>query len=177
MVSSAVVYLRVGFEVTFVAPAIALQVLPQLGLMCLGMGLIVALYYLLIRNVSAEVPEFEDPSGLFAAVLFGGLYALVLLGVAAGQRYFGDRGLYVVAALSGLTDMDAITLSTAQLIRSGGLDVDTGWRMMLVGSLSNILFKTLAIGLLGSRRLLARMLVLFGFSMAGGVLILWLWPT
>lgn len=177
MVSSAVVYLRVFFEVTLVAPTIALQVLPQLGLMCLGMGLVVVLYYLLIRNAKAEVPELEDPSGLFAAVLFGGLYALVLLGVAAAQRYFGDRGLYVVAALSGLTDMDAITLSTAQLIKAGGLDVDTGWRMMLVGSLSNILFKTVAVGLLGSRRLLMRILVLFGFSMAGGVLILWLWPS
>jgi Domain of unknown function (DUF4010) len=43
MVSSAVVYLRVGFEVTLVAPAIALRVLPQLGLMCLAMCLVAAL--------------------------------------------------------------------------------------------------------------------------------------
>ena len=47
------------------------------------------------------------------------LYAVVLVAVAAARDHFGQGGLYAVAALSGLTDMDAIMLSTTQLIHSG----------------------------------------------------------
>ena len=111
---------------------------------------------------------------LFA--IFGLLYAAVLFAVAASKEHFGDEGLYIVAALSGLTDMDAITLSTSRMIDKGQLAIDTGWRMILVGALSNLVFKGAAIALLGHRRLLLRIIVAFGIALASGVLILLLWP-
>lgn len=46
-------------------------------------------------------------------ILFGGLYGLVLISVAASKEHLPQSGLYVIAALSGLADLDAITLSTA----------------------------------------------------------------
>ena len=100
----------------------------------------------------------------------------VLVAVAAAKEYFGDDGLYVVAVISGLTDMDAITLSTARLIEAERVEIDTGWRMMMLGAMSNILFKAGAVAVLGDRRLFSRIVVLFGFSLAGGVALLWLWP-
>ncbi len=42
--------------------------------------------------------------------------------VAATQAEFGVNALYPVAMLSGLTDMDAITLSASQLVTQGRLD-------------------------------------------------------
>jgi uncharacterized membrane protein (DUF4010 family) len=51
---------------------------------------------------------------------------VVLFAVAAAKEHFNDKGLYVVAALSGLTDIDAITLSATNLIKSGRLKLDTG---------------------------------------------------
>jgi uncharacterized membrane protein (DUF4010 family) len=176
MIASTIVFLRVALEVTLVAPEIVGQVLPQFGVMGLWMGLISVAAYVLARQEKAAPPEPKDPSNLVAAVIFGGLYTLVLLAVATAREHLGSAGLYLVAALSGLTDMDAITLSTAQLIRAERLDVDTGWRMMLIGALSNILFKGGVIAILGHPRLLRRVAVLFGFSVAGGLLLLWLWP-
>jgi uncharacterized membrane protein (DUF4010 family) len=99
-----------------------------------------------------------------------------LLAVAAAIEYLGHGGLYLVAALSGLTDMDAITLSTAQLITAGKLTVHTGWRMMMVGALSNIMFKGVVVAILGAPQLLFRIALLFGCSMLGGGVLLWLWP-
>jgi uncharacterized membrane protein (DUF4010 family) len=64
--------------------------------------------------------EHENPAELKFALLFVILYAVILLAAAAAREWFGTRGLYVVAALSGLTDMDAITLSTAQLVEWPG---------------------------------------------------------
>ena len=89
---------------------------------------------------------------------------------------FGNQALYFVAALSGLTDMDAITLSTAQLIKKRQLDVDTGWRMILIGAMSNLVFKCGAVALLGHRRMLLRVAIVFGSSLIFGGLLLAFWP-
>ncbi|MGE4545665.1 MAG: MgtC/SapB family protein [Pedobacter sp.] len=176
MVASTIVFVRVAFEVVVVAPGIFWQVCPQFGVMGLWMALIAAMAFKLTRQKQEAGPEPKDPSNLAAAVIFGGLYALVLLAVAAAKQHFGDGGLYLVAALSGLTDMDAITLSTAQLITADRLDVETGWRMMMIGALSNILFKAGVVATLGNPRLLRRIAVLFGGSLLGGMVLLWLWP-
>ena len=104
------------------------------------------------------------------------LYAAVLIGVAAAKEHFGRTGLYSVAVLSGLTDMDAITLSTAQLIEDGRMEVSTGWRLILVGAMSNLLFKGAVVALLGAPRLLGYVAASFGLSLAGGAAILAWWP-
>jgi len=58
--------------------------------------------------------------------------ASLIVGVAAAKEYFGSSGLYAVAILSGLADMDAITLSITQLVHGGTLAANTGWRLILV---------------------------------------------
>ena len=57
----------------------------------------------------ARLVELRNPFSLTSAVKFGLLFAAVLLVVAGVRRYFPGQGYYVVAALAGLTDVDAIT--------------------------------------------------------------------
>jgi uncharacterized membrane protein (DUF4010 family) len=140
------------------------------------MGGLAAVLYRLRGSEAEQAPLDEDPSQLGPAVIFGLLYAAILFAVAAGRQWFGDRGLYVVAVISGLTDMDAITLSTAQLIKRGQLDIPTGWRMILLASLSNVVFKGAAVALLGHPRLLRRVSAAFGLVLLCGLLLLGLWP-
>ena len=66
------------------------------------------------RRQPASMPEQQNPTHLKSALVFGLMYAVVLLALAAAQHYAGGGGLYAVAGLSGLTEMDAITLSTAR---------------------------------------------------------------
>lgn len=180
MIASALAFARVAGEVLIVAPDLAGEVLPQFGVMgALMAALAIAAGLRLAGGGDAErepLLETENPANLRAAVIFGGLYALILLAVAAAQEHFGDRGVYVVAILSGLTDVDAITLSTAQMMKSERIVADTGWRMMFVAALSNIAFKGGVVAVLGSRPLLKRVGALFGVALAGGALLLWLWP-
>ena len=122
------------------------------------------------------MPEQGNPTQLKSAVVFGALYALVLLGLAAAKHHIGAEGLYVVAGLSGLTDMDAITLSTVQLIKAERLSTDIGWRMILVGAMSTLFFKACAVGVLGNRALFVRIAFAFGLSCAGGVVLFAIWP-
>ena len=80
----------------------------------------------------------------------------------------------VVAGLSGLTDMDAITLSMAQLSRDGVVSVGEALRAILCAAGSNFLFKILVVGLAGGRAVLVR--VLPAFLVALGVAAAWaLW--
>ena len=72
----------------------------------------------------------RTPSACTSAVKFGLLFAVVLLVVGRrARRYFPGQGYYVVAALAGLTDVDAITLSMAALARDGGTDVGDRGRL------------------------------------------------
>lgn len=176
MLASSVVGCRVLGEIALVAPELLATAAWPLGIL---MGVMVALSLLALlftQQVSDDALNFQNPAQLRTAMLFGGMYALMLVLVAAAREHFGETALFAVAAVSGLTDLDAITLSTAELVQHGRLQHDIAWRLILVGVLSNIVFKWVVIGLLGSRQLFIRMALLFGISLATGGLLLIAWP-
>ena len=108
---------------------------------------------------------------------FAGLYAVISFVVAATQAEFGVQALYPVAVLSGLTDMDAITLSTSQLVSQGRLEADTAWRLILVASLSNFLFKGGMAAVIGGRALIKHLAPAFGAALLAGIAIFVFWPV
>lgn len=176
MIASTVVFGRVLFEIALVAPGILRETAPPLLVMGGYMALIAVGMFFFTGLGKREVPEQEPPSNLTAAIVFGLLYAAVLFGVAVAKQHFGNAGLFTVAVLSGLTDMDAITLSSAQMIDSGKVEAHIGWRLILVGALSNIVFKAAVVATLGTPRLLGRIAVAFGLTLAGGLALVFFWP-
>jgi uncharacterized membrane protein (DUF4010 family) len=176
MIASAIVFVRVLLEIAAVAPSFLPSASPPiLVTLVLCMALSAGMWFL-GRKEPHQMPAQENPSELKSALLFGLLYAIVLLAVAAAKERFGDRGLYLVAGLSGLTDVDAITLSTAQMVSSGRLGADSGWKLILVASMSNLVFKAATIAVLGHRQLLTKIALLYGLALAAGVLLLIFWP-
>lgn len=175
--SSTVVFARVLVEIAVVAPGELDVLAPPVVTMMAFMGCVAFVAYRQVRGrLAGEPEEREPPSDLRAAVTFGLLYAAVLFAVAAAREHLGPGGLYAVAGLSGLTDMDAITLSTTQLVRQGEITAATGWRLVLVGGMANLVFKAGAVAVLGTRRLALRVALLFAVALAGGGAILALWP-
>jgi len=176
--ASVVVFGLVMVEIAVVAPGILLDVVPPLVTIMVFMGVMAVV--LMVRTSDDEGLELEErdpPSDLSAAVVFGALYAAVLVGVALAREYLGTGGLYIVAGLSGLTDIDAITLSTAQLMKGDGLDPATGWRVILVGALANLVFKGLVVFTIGHRSLRGRIAAVFGATLLAGGAILLFWPA
>ncbi len=178
LIASTVVFLRVALEIGIISPHLLPRMLPQLAAMTALMAVACAAYYVIFitRLRSDAVIMAAAPSNLRAAVVFGLLYAVVLFTIAAVRSKFGEAGLYWVAGLSGLTDMDAITLSTAQLIQDQRIAFDTGWRMILIGALSNMVFKGAIAVFLGRQRLMRHLAVFFGFVILGGICIIVFWP-
>jgi len=178
LLASAVVFVRVLGEIALVAPHEFPVMAPPLVAM-LAWLVVITLYFGWRgkRELEQTRPqEPEPPSELRTAIVFGLLYAVVLVGVAAAREHLGGGALYLVAALSGLTDMDAITLSTAQLARAGRLEAETAWRLILVGGIANLVFKGGVVWLMAPRTLFLRIAGAFAAAGAGGGGILLLWP-
>ncbi|PLW84416.1 hypothetical protein CWI75_03500 [Kineobactrum sediminis] len=61
----------------------------------------------------SESPAIKNPLQLLTALQFGLLLAIVMVASEALQQWYGEAGLYVLAVLTGTTDVDAIVLSLA----------------------------------------------------------------
>jgi uncharacterized membrane protein (DUF4010 family) len=176
VIASTIVFIRVIFEVAAVAPGVVGPVLPPLGVMLAWSAAIAAGLFWLFRKKISGASAQEAPTDLKGPVAFALFYAVILFATAAAREHFGESGVYVVALISGLTDMDAITLSTARLMQDGQLEPATGWRVVLAGAMSNFVFKAALAAALGPPAL--RKIVIASFTLCllgGGALIAW-WP-
>lgn len=177
LIASAVVFARVLVEIAVVAPGTLPVAAPPLLVLLAAFVMLSLLAWRRGTDREAEMPEPSNPTELGFALLFGGLYAGITLALAAAREWFGDAGMYVLGAISGIADLDAITLSTANLARGGSVDPDTLWRVVTLAALTNVGFKVGVVAILGSRRLLQRVLPFFLAGVGVGVLLLFLWPA
>lgn len=88
-----------------------------------------------------EEVQVTNPFELGPAITFGLLYGVILLVARTAQLYFGDAGVYVSSILSGLADVDAITLSMTELARAGNLDLQAAERAIVLAAVSNTAVK------------------------------------
>ncbi|RIJ42883.1 MgtC/SapB family protein [Pontibacter oryzae] len=176
-IASAVSIVRIIVEVAVVAPGTIATVAPPLAAIFLLMLILGSLMYFFKGDDQDQMPEQGNPAQLKTALVFGAVYAAVMLATAFAKDYLGSSGLFIVAVISGLTDVDAITLSTARLMNIGNLELLSGWRIILTAALSNLVFKAGLVGVLGSRAVFGRVALMFGIVLAGGLLVLWLWPA
>lgn len=174
--ASTMAFLRVIVEIGIVTWSHFGQMAPPLIIMMVCMLAICRWMYRESAAEVAPIPEPENPAQFKTALVFALLYAIILLTIATVKDLFGSGGLYVVSLVSGLTDMDAVTLSLSNTVDAGGLDAGTGWRMILVAGLSNLAFKgsmAIFIGGVVLRRFIIRA---FAPALVVGLLILFLWP-
>lgn len=176
LIASAVSYLRVLIEVSIIAPTNLGALVPPLAAALVWAGCIAAAAFIFLRKDHETMPAPANPAELKSALVFGIIYAIITLAAALIKKYFGTTGLYGVGVVSGLTDMDAITLSLARMVENRQLDADTGWRIILAASLSNSVFKGIAAGFLGGWPFGLRLAPFFAAALLGGLALILFWP-
>lgn len=177
LVASVVVYPRMMLEVSVVAPALlSAFVWPVVafGVLMLGLAAIASLR--MARKTTADLPERGNPAQIRMALSFAALYVGILFAIAAVRDLVGEDALFAVAFVSGLTDVDALTLSISQLHARGEVSADVAWRAIFLGSISNLLFKVAAAAILGSAALRRWILPLGSVALAAGTAIILFWP-
>ena len=143
----------------------------------LGWMTFLALLFFPLRKTESKIPDPENPAELKSALIFGAIYAVVIFAIGAAREHLGSSALYGVAIISGLTDMDAITLSTARLVEQDRIDTGMGWRLILTASLANLVFKAVAGFVVGGWRFGVRLSLIFVLGIVGGLTIIFLWPS
>jgi uncharacterized membrane protein (DUF4010 family) len=175
LLATLVMFGRVIAEIRLVAPGHAAEIATPVAIMAAVTMACAAMALWGHGKDGGEMPEQGNPTELRSALLFGGLYAVMLLLVAAAKEYFGDAGIYAVAGISGLTDMDAITLTAGRLAERGRLEPDSAWRAVVLASMSNMVFKTGIVWSLGGARLARRLAMWFGVLMVAAVGLMLFW--
>lgn len=177
LIATCVMYARVLALIFVVARRDFVAIAPPIAMLMLAT--IVVSVVLSIRSgraASLDIPEPANPTELKFALLFGFIYGVVLLLVAIANRFFGDSGMYAVAAISGLSDMDAITLSAARLTRGGEVGPGAASRMILLGAASNMVAKGVMVATLGDARLKRLIFVSFGALLLFAGAVWFAWP-
>ena len=174
MLASAISALRVLGIIAVVAPQQIGAFGPSLAILAALMLVLALALWACSRDEPSGLTEHRNPAQLGTALVFAGLYGVVLIAVAWARDTLGPHAIYGVAAASGATDMDAIALSTARLVERSQLDPGIGWRAVLIGLMANAAFKAGTAAVLGSRRLGWLVGGLFSLVIAGGCLVLWL---
>lgn len=116
-------------------------------------------------------PPMQRPFELTTALQFAVILAVVMVAAEALRRVAGEAGIYTIALVSGLTDVDAITLSLTRMTEDR-LSIEIAQQGVILAALANTSVK-LALGMsIGG----ARMTRLLLPSMGGviGIGVLWL---
>lgn len=171
------VLVRLALITAAAAPALLWSLAPVLA-SALVVGLI--LPFRAWRGLPPQLTPAEldvkNPADLRSAFGFALLFALVLLITAAVNETLGSAGLFAVAGLSGLTDVDAISLSAMQLQQQERITAQTAVIAICLAYASNLAFKLGVVAFIGGRAMARTVAADFALVLAGlGVgALLWL---
>jgi uncharacterized membrane protein (DUF4010 family) len=176
LISSAIVFVRVLIIIGAAAAGLLHTAAAPLAVMFAGLGIFPLGMWIAKRHKQPQMADLRNPSELKPAIIFALIFGVVLLAAAAAKQHFGERGLFAVAVLSGLVDMDAITLSICNLVVTHRVTMAEAWPPILAGAISNLVFKAAVAGIIGKWPLLRKVAPPFAAAFVIGMLILFYWP-
>ena len=170
VLASAVMFPRMAVEVSVVN----ITLLPRLAIPLVLMTVVsggAALW--LGRQQSAHKPDpgltLNNPMELLPAIKFGLLLTLIMLVTKGMYEWLGTKGIYLTAAISGISDVDAITLSLAHMAQGSAGDIATS-RGIVIAALVNTLFKGGISVFIGGRAVARYVLPIFAVTIAAGII-------
>ncbi len=168
VLANLVVLVRLAVLAAVVAPTLLGKLLPVLACALVpGVALVAYRLRRLLSRDEPPMPAIGNPTELRTAIVFALLYGGVLLVAAWVHDKAGAAGLYGVALVSGLTDVDAITLSSLRLFRLDSLVGSQAVTSIALAFMANIAFKLGLIGAAGGMDLLRRCLPALAVTAAG----------
>lgn len=151
--ASGTMALRILVEVSLVNPALLPSLVPPVAV--LAVVPLVAAGAIVIRTKSVETSaevELKNPIELGAALGYGAVFAVLFILIQAMEAWFGNAGVYALSAISGITDVDAVSLSLAQATK-GDLPLVVGTTGILIAAMVNTAVKALLATVIGGWKL------------------------
>lgn len=171
-VSAGMMFFRVLLVTGIVNPPLAFSLALPLGLMggacCIGA---LAMAWNQPAAETAIPPALEDPAEIAMAVKFAIFLIIVITLSHFVRQWFGDHGIFAIAAIAGLADVDAITLSLARM--EDGV-IATSTAAIVIAVSVNTVVKGGIAAVIGGKGLIVRVGSIFTAALAIGLLALWL---
>jgi uncharacterized membrane protein (DUF4010 family) len=169
--AQAVMCLRVVVVAGVLNPGIVPLLLPALGAAAAA-ALLGALMF--VRGAAPALPVGDNeqgappkaPDDLGAAIVFAAILAGVMIAAFYARSWFGITGFYATAALAGLVDVDAITVTAATLADTPATAMAAA---ILIAAAVNSLVKIVIAFGLGPRAFGGRVAALIAAVVAAGV--------
>lgn len=173
--ATAIMYLRILAVVAFFNAALARELAPSLCGLSLAGLVICALQYRFARPApqqaktqrSALPPSGGNPLELGPAALFAFLFVAVSLVSNWAKAQFGTSGIYSLAAIVGVTDIDPFVLNLAQGGTPGMSNSAMAAAILIAASSNNILKAAYAAFFAGGRATAGSAAVLVLLALAG----------
>lgn len=173
IVATAVMYLRIDVVITFFDPQLGLLLMPAV-VICFTLAAAISGWRWLRRPLEVELPTAKlattNPLQLGAAVTFAALYVILAVVSAWASREFGERGIFGIATVTGLTDVDPFVLNIAQGGVSGISSGAAAAAILIAASSNNVLKGCYALAFGGARAARPAALTLFLLAAVGAAL-------
>ncbi len=176
LIASSAMFFRVLIEVAVLSEDLFAKIVLPMSVMG-AVGIFSAIYVWIKKRDGREVEhkikekliKMKTPFSLVSALKFGLLFGVVLFIAHAALALLGDRGLYITSVLSGLFDVDAITISIINLINEGGVSLHIGSVGVVLAAMVNTFTKAMIFIFLGNRRVALKIFSAFCLMLACGV--------
>lgn len=151
LVAGVVMMLRTGAIALALNGAFLAPLIP--ALLTAAAVLSIGAAVLWFRNAQQETPDLQiaNPLAIGTAIKLAAMLAAVMMAAELVRRAFGQVGVLVVAALSGVVDVDAVTISMARMA-GGDVDPNTAARAIMIAIAVNTVSKTIMAGSVGNRK-------------------------
>ena len=164
ILASSMMLIRAGIEMWVINPVLTKAfILPIVIGSLAGYGYIGMLYF---SSKPEEIPqniEFKNPFSIKEALIMGLVFGATLALITLSNRYVGDMGVYAVAIVSGIADVDAIILSLSSLAKNG-LNATTAQYAILIAIISNSFAKAALVLFFGNIALFRLVLIYYLIS-------------
>jgi uncharacterized membrane protein (DUF4010 family) len=176
--ASAVMFPRMLIIAAIVAPQLVGPLSPPLISAAVVSLAIASWYAWRSRNAGLSSTGQElatrNPLDLWFASKFGLLLALIMILSRSAKELLGNRGLFALSGISGLVDVDAITLSAASMFKQGQMKLPTAEIVILLPAGVNTLIKPALMTIIAGVRASLRVWLALLAALGAGGLAYWL---
>jgi uncharacterized membrane protein (DUF4010 family) len=176
ILASSVMFIRAfALAAVFYQPVARLLVIPLSVLLVLNLLTAYRIYRLQQHN--GETPSLNpgNPLDIRNAVVFTLIYTGITFGMYYARQWSGQVGVYLSGAISGIADIDAITISSAKWASADTEQTGFAASVIILAILSNTVFKAVLSYIRGSEALGKSVVTGFGIILITGTTWLLLW--
>lgn len=151
-IANTIMFARILVESALINKNLALFIAPAYIITTI-LGIFISYRFYKKETASYEIKiESKNPLELDEAIKFAALFALIYAAVEIVGTKYGNAGIYFVSAISGLTDVDAITLSLSSLAKTK-ISMNSAAVGISIAAVSNSLVKLSIVWIFGKKEI------------------------